>query len=74
MNVSESVIDRGLVIVVIAVALALGVLAAMVYDRLHPRRVEPCDATCLFTFDKYMSARYTKVALGTEGKHVGGRP
>jgi hypothetical protein len=70
---NESAVDRGLVIVVIAVALALGVLAAMVYDRLHPRRAEPCDASCLLSFDKYMSARYTKVALGTEGKHVGGR-
>jgi len=40
--VSDSVIDRGLVVVVIAVALALGVIAAMVYDVWHPRERAVC--------------------------------
>jgi hypothetical protein len=43
---SESVIDRGLVVVVIAVALALGVVAAMAWDVWHPREravCVPCD-------------------------------
>ena len=39
---SDSVIDRGLVVVVIAVALALGVIAAMVYDVWHPRERAVC--------------------------------
>lgn len=37
-----SVIERGLVNLVIAVALAIGVLAAMVYDVWHPRQSAPC--------------------------------
>jgi len=37
--VSDSVIDRGLVSLVIAVALTLGVLAAWVYDVWHPREI-----------------------------------
>jgi len=42
MNVSESVIERGLVIVVIAVALAFGVIAAMAWDVWHPKESVPC--------------------------------
>jgi len=41
-NLSESVIDRGLVVVVIAVALALGVIAAMAWDVWHPKQSVVC--------------------------------
>jgi hypothetical protein len=43
MNVSESVVDRGLVVVVIAVALAMGVIAAMAWDVWHPRQRAACE-------------------------------
>ena len=41
---NESAVDRGLVVVVIAVALALGVIAAMAYDVWHPRERAACAA------------------------------